>query len=178
MFFKSCIIFSLLSICVDSKQKKFGSINMFRALAKNDGIFKLGFTTTYVGEEPFTFEHYLFIGKDFWKVQQTEGHDREFCVPDLESHQHLEFDHKFSLGFSYLSDHLVEHDDELNLTNHVLLQLSMKSSELYPLIEFHELIENAFDANHKNLHILVYGDYYTYDTHHFNATAAFQPQSF
>ncbi|CAG2121979.1 unnamed protein product, partial [Medioppia subpectinata] len=78
---------TLLSICVDSK-RAFDSTNMFRALSKNNNMFDLGFTTTYVGKYPFTFEHYLFISRDFWKVQQIKGHDREFCVPNLESHQH------------------------------------------------------------------------------------------
>ncbi|CAG2110623.1 unnamed protein product, partial [Medioppia subpectinata] len=59
--------------------------------------------------------------------EQTEGHDREFCVEDLESQQHSEFQYKFTLAFSYLSDHMVEHDDELNLTNHVFLQMTIRS---------------------------------------------------
>jgi hypothetical protein len=95
---------------------------MFTSLSKNKGIFDYGFSTTYVGEDPFTFEHYLFIGRDFWKVEQREDHEREVCIEDLESQQHSEFDHKFCLGFSYLSDHMVEHDDELNLTNHVFIR--------------------------------------------------------
>ncbi|XP_054155160.1 uncharacterized protein LOC128953672 [Oppia nitens] len=177
------IIYSITIIClcisnIKTEYRPDMQKNIFRALNNNKGIFDFGFSTTYVGEDPFTFEHFLFIRHHFWKVKQTENDEKEVCIEDLESEQHSEFNHRFTLAFSYLSDHMVQHDDELNLTNHVFLQLTLKSSEYYAEFESHELIENIFDANHKDLYYMVGGDYYPFFTHYFNATAAFQPQSF
>ena len=95
--------------------------NIFVALSDNEGKFDYGFTFTYVGVEPFEFEYFLFIGHHFWKIRKNDFNEREMCIDQLDSQQHTEFNVPFSFALSYLSDHMVEHDDELNLTNHVLL---------------------------------------------------------
>ena len=95
---------------------------MFEALAANNGIFDFGFTFTYVGEEPFELEYYVFIGQHFWRIHKTKDNEKDVCIDDLLSDQHIDFNRKYTLAFSYLSDHMVKHDNELNLTNHLFLR--------------------------------------------------------
>ena len=169
--------------------------DMFDALDQNKGIFDFGFTFVYVGEMPFEFEYYLFIGQHFWRIHRHRENEREFCVNDLMSDQHREFTMKYSLAFSYLSDHMVKHKDELNLTNHVLLgmlalNLTLKipvlsrvvhhqiSNRLQSESESNEVSEWIFDANHDNLDNLIGADFYVFTIPGFQPSVAFQPQSF
>lgn len=96
--------------------------DMFNALTENNNRFDFGFTFIYVGSEPFEFEYYLFIGQHFWRLHHKKTDEKEVCVEKLESEQHLDFHRKCEYAFSYMSDHLVKHSNELNLTNHVLLR--------------------------------------------------------
>ena len=96
---------------------------MFETLKQNGGQFDYGFTITYVGEEPFEFEYYLFIGQHYWRTHKKNDNEKEICLESVNSEQHLDFGrHKYDMAFSYMSDHMVEHSDELNLTNHILLR--------------------------------------------------------
>ena len=112
-----------MALSIDKCLALFGQPkNIFSALSDNNGLFDYGFTFIYVGVEPFEFEYFLFIHQHFWKIRKTDENEREMCIENLESEQHKEFNVPFTFAVSYLSDHMVKHDDELNLTNHVLLR--------------------------------------------------------